>query len=339
MCQWWRRIAVGTLVMTAFALEVGLVVGQHPSPRATMPGRQRPTGSGPFEPTRARLARGRYLVEGVVHCFACHADVDWAGTGLPRPGTKGGGSQIPDEMIPFKVFAPNISPDPETGAGTWTDEQFVRALRQGIGHDGRTLFPLMPYLSFRSLSDQDLAAVIAYVRSIPAVRHTVPRTEWPNELKQIFKPLPPTGPVAPPNMSDPVKRGAYLVAIANCAGCHTPIDEKLQPLPGMDFAGGQPLNGPWGRVASQNLTPDPSGIPHYDEAMFIKTIRTGRVGGVRQLNHIMLWKYFRNMTNDDLKAIFAYLRTLKPVKHRVDNAEPPTPCRLCGGVHGYGDRN
>jgi mono/diheme cytochrome c family protein len=261
-------------------------------------------------------------------------------TGLPRPGTEGSGGWVPDDTLPFKVYAPNISPDRETGAGTRTDEQFVGAIRQGIGHDGRTLIGFdMPYLELAHLSDEDLAAVIAYIRSIPPVRHKVPRTVWPEEFRELYRPLPPTGPVPRPDMSDPVKRGRYLTTIAGCAGCHTPLNERLEPLPGLDFAGGLPLYGPWGKVASANITPDPSGIPYYDEAMFLRTIRTGRVNGVRPLNQIMLWKYFRNMTDEDLRAIFAYLRTLRPVRHRVDNTERPTPCRLCGGVHGYGDRN
>jgi len=322
-------LVAGVILIVVGLIGAGMALGEQSSPP---PKRI-------YEPTKARLERGRYLVEGVVHCFSCHSQTDWAKTGLPRPGTIGGGGQVPDDLIPFKIFAPNISPDPETGAGTWKDEDFVRALRQGIGHDGRTLFPFMPYFFFRNMSDEDLASVITYVRSIPPVRHKVPKIEWPDEMKQLFKPLPPSGPVPPPGRSDPVKRGAYLVTIANCAGCHTPVDEKLQPIPGLDFAGGQLLKGPWGSVSSQNLTPHPSGISIYDEAMFIKTIRTGKVGGVRQLKHIMLWKYFRNMTDEDLKSIFAYLRTLKPVQHRVDNTEPAKPCKLCRGVHGFGERN
>lgn len=293
-----------------------------------------------FERTPQRLERGRYLVENVADCFGCHSQVDWEKTRMPRAGTEGGGGVVPDDTLPFKVYAPNISPDPETGAGLWRDEDFERALRQGIGHDGRTLLPFMPYDFFRNLSDEDLVSIIAYVRSVPAVHHAVPRNEWPEELKKLVKPYPPlTGSVPPPNPADPVKRGAYLVSVAYCAGCHTPIDENFQPLPGLDLAGGQPLYGPWGKVASANLTPDPSGIGHYDEAMFLKTIRTGRANGVRPLNHIMPWEHLRHMTDDDLKAIFAYLRTLKPVKHRVDNTEPPTYCRLCRGTHGLGDNN
>ena len=319
-------------VTVTFVVLLGSMLGCSPAEQAE--------AEPPFEATPARLERGRYLVENVARCFGCHSDIDWKETGLPRPGTKGGGGLVPDDALPFKVYAPNISPDPETGAGTWTDEQFERALRQGIGHDDRPLFLYMPYPFFRGLSNEDLASIIVYIRSIPPVRNQVPRLEWPEELKQISKPLPPlTSPVPQPDFANPVKRGEYLVTIAGCAFCHTPINEKLMPLPGMDFAGGMPLHGPWGRVASANITPDPSGISYYDEAMFLKTIREGKVQGVRELSHSMPWEFFRHMTDDDLKAMFSYLRTLKPVKHRVDNTEPAAYCKLCRGTHGYGDRN
>jgi hypothetical protein len=106
----------------------------------------------------------------------------------------------------------------------------------------------------------------------------------------------------------------------------------------LPFAGGQVLRGPWGEAASKNITPDPSGIPHYDEELFFKVMRTGNPGG-RQLNPIMIWGVYRGMTDEDLKAIFAYLRTLKPVQHRVDNTEPPAYCKLCRQTHGFGDLN
>ena len=111
-----------------------------------------------------------------------------------------------------------------------------------------------------------------------------------------------------------------------------------EPLRGLNFGGGFILEGPWGRVASANLTPDPSGISYYDEAQFVRTIRTGYVGA-RELCQIMPWYVFRNMTDDDLKAIFSYLRTLPPVTHRVDNTEPPTYCPICKTVHGGGNLN
>lgn len=288
---------------------------------------------------QARLERGRYLVEGPAHCFQCHSEVDWEAPGAqPKPGKKGAGTIFPEEALPWLV-APNITPDPETGAGTWTDEQLARAIREGIGHDGRRLFPMMPYMNFRQMSDEDLASVIAYIRSIEPVPNLLPKTNLPEPVKQGLPPVQPiTQPVPEPDWSDPVERGEYLVRLGNCFSCHTPMDQKGQPIAGLEFAGGMVLKGPWGEVASANITPDASGISYYDESLFLKTIRTGHVGA-RKLNSIMPWGYFRNMTDEDLQAIFAYLRTLKPVVHRVDNTELPTFCKRCGFKHGFGELN
>lgn len=291
--------------------------------------------------TSARVERGRYLVEGPMHCFACHSEANWEKDGFPLPGKKGAGQSVfPDYTLPFKLVVPNITPEEETGAGKWTDAQIARALRQGIGHDGRTLVPVMPYVFFRNLSDEDLAAVIAYLRSVRPVHNPLPKRQLPPPVEQVLQPLAAMAePVPGPDPRDPVKRGDYLVKLANCRGCHSPINpQTLEFLPGLELAGGQLLKGPWGEVSSANITPDASGISYYDEAMFLKVIRTGHVGA-RKLNQIMLWRYFRRMTDDDLKAIFAYLRTVKPIAHRVDNTEPPTPCKICGGVHGAGVLN
>jgi mono/diheme cytochrome c family protein len=291
-----------------------------------------------FEPTPARLERGKYLVEGVAHCFMCHSEVDWKSPGAPYiQARKGAGTPLLEPGLPF-LTVPNITPDKTTGAGDWSNEAFARAIREGIGHDGRRLFPVMPYMNFRQMSDEDLVSVITYIRSINPVTNKIPDTKLPDEIKDVLPPPQPiTGPVAAPDMTDPVKRGQYLVTLGNCAECHTARNQKGEPLPGMEFGGGAIFDGPWGKVTTANITPDPSGISYYDEN-FIEALRTGRVKA-RQLSSIMPWGYFRNMTDEDLKAIYAYLRTLKPVKHSVDNTEPPTPCKLCGGVHGFGDLN
>lgn len=291
-----------------------------------------------FERTAARLERGRYIVEGPAHCFQCHSEVNWQAPGAqPKAGKKGGGTVFPEQGMEWLV-APNISPDVKTGAGTWTDEQFARAIREGIGHDGRRLFPMMPYMNFRQMSDEDLASVIVYVRSLDPVRNAVPKTTLPEVVKASLPPHQPVTEAVPgPDMSNPVARGKYLVTLGNCMMCHTPMKDG-QPITELAFAGGLSFNGPWGQVTSANITPDPSGISYYDEKLFIEVLRTGHVGA-RKLNSIMPWGYFRNMTDEDLKAIFAYLRTVPPVQHRVDNTEEATACPVCGGKHGFGERN
>jgi mono/diheme cytochrome c family protein len=292
-----------------------------------------------FTYTKERWERGKYLVQGPVHCLGCHSEADWRNTGLPLAGREGAGQkQFPDEAVTFPLPVPNITPDVETGSGSWTDEQFERALRQGIGSDGRVLLPLMPYGQFRNLSDEDLASVVVYIRSLKPVKNAIPGRQLPPPLESSLEPLEPVRNVKGPDLKDREARGKYLVSISNCDGCHSPESAPFVKIPGMEFGGGMGLHGPWGKVASANITPDPSGISYYDEKMFLTAIRTGHVGA-RKLNQIMIWRYFRNMTDDDLKSIWAYLKTLKPVQHRVDNTEPPTPCKLCNGVHGAGVLN
>ena len=300
----------------------------------------RPLTDRKFEASSARMERGRYLVEGPLHCFECHSQPDYKTEGAPAlAGTKGGGRNWTERGFPW-LFSPNITPDQENGAGKWTDDMLARAIREGIGHDGRALFPLMPYRSFSHLSDDDLASVVVYLRSIQSISEKVPQTKTPFPLSLILNilPEPLNAPVPAPNASTPVSRGKYLAQVSDCEGCHTPRGRMSPTIVGMEFAGGNVMGEGEHAVAVTNITPDPSGISYYDEALFMKVMRTGHVGA-RQLNPIMPWVYLRNMSDDDLKDLFAYLKTLPPVHHTVDNGEPATECPKCGQKHGFGERN
>jgi mono/diheme cytochrome c family protein len=197
----------------------------------------------------------------------------------------------------------------------------------------------MPYTNFRNLSDADLACLVVYLRMLPAVRNPLPRTEIAFPVKFLIRsvPQPIDSPVPALNSPDLVKRGEYLVRMASCEDCHTPRRHG-QPVASLKFAGGSEFNGPFGTVTSANITPDPSGISYYDENLFVAAMRTGKVHA-RSLNPLMPWNVYRNMTDEDLKAVFAYLRTLQPVQHHVDNSEPPTACKVCGEKHGAGVQN
>src|SRR5262249_23270020 len=135
--------------------------------------------------------------------------------------------------------APNLTPDPETGIGSWSDDALARAIREGIGHDGRTLFPIMPYQRMRALTDEDLASIVVYLRSLAPIRNPLPPSGVPFPLTRLVNGLPEPihGPVSA-DLSTPEKRGAYLVTIAACGDCHSPIDDRGAAIPGMDFAGG-----------------------------------------------------------------------------------------------------
>src|SRR5580698_1328902 len=154
------------LVVVALILVVAIsfTIGWRPflGPRA------RPLTNRKFEASPQRLARGRYLANAVSGCIFCHSEHDWKVPGDPEVESKLAAGQVfPLAGLPGTVVASNLTPDSATGAGSWSDDQLARAIREGIGHDGRTLFPLMPYEHFRTMSDEDLASVVVYVRSLP----------------------------------------------------------------------------------------------------------------------------------------------------------------------------
>ncbi len=285
-----------------------------------------------FERTPERLARGRYLTQGLLGCVMCHSPKNFGIHGAPtEAGMDLAGQVLPLPDFPGSLTEPNITPDRETGGGSWTDDQFARAIREGIGHDGRTIFPMMPYQGYKQLSDEDVASVVVYLRSVPAVRNLLPpsRVKFPVNYLVQGAPEPVMEAVHGTDPTDRLATGKYLAKLG--CGCHSAVAS-------IDFGGGEVLKGPWGESTSANITFDPSGIGYYDEATFIKVLRTGYVGA-RKLNSIMPFGEFQNLTDDDMKAIFAYLRTVPPVHHRVDNTLPPTYCKVCKAKHGAGDQN
>jgi hypothetical protein len=172
---------------------------------------------------------------------------------------------------------------------------------------------MMPYVHFRQMSDKDLASVIVYIRSLPAVRNELPKTEIIFPVKYLIQGVPePVNSLAPdlPSTPSQLVRGAYLVNMGACSDCHTP-QEKGQVLPGMIYAGGSPVPGPWGNVVSANITPDASGIAYYDESVFLEAMHTGSVKA-RRLSPIMPTNLYGNLNDDDLRAIFAYCELSSP---------------------------
>jgi mono/diheme cytochrome c family protein len=334
-----KRALLVVLGLLAAVVVIGLplLVGVRPfiGPKA------RPLTDRRFEPTPARLERGKYLVtSGITPCLICHSPMDTSGGGLRvPPGKELTGRSWADEGVAF-LTAKNLTSDPETGIGNLSDDQLARAIREGISHDGRTLFPIMPYANFSAMTDEDLASVIVYLRSVPPIRSTLAPTAIPFPLNRIMNglPQPIDGPVTA-DRSTAEKRGAYVARMAVCADCHTPRDDRGNRPDGMDFSGGTAL--PFeGRktIFSANITPGVNGIPYYTEDLFIEVMRTGKVKA-RALDPMMPTKYYANMTDADLEDLFAYLKSLAPVDHYIDNTLPPTACERCRLTHGGGDRN
>ena len=338
-----KLIILAILIVAVIAISIGFFSKgrKNETKSATITGiklvdsfKVRPLTDIHYERTAQRLKQGKYLAEGILMCFTCHSPRNMDLPGAPLyDDKKGSGGTLVYEDSTTRLIAPNITPDNETGAGTWTDDMLARSIREGVGHDGRALNWQMPYNIFRNMSDEDLASVIVFLRSLPPVHNVVEQTKYSKEERsQIEKSMRPIfNPVATPDFTDPVKRGMYLVRLGECVGCHTSHSEYN---PGI-FAGGNFVYRYGHKAFSANLTSHPSGITYGPEA-FIFVLRTGKGGA---LSPAMPWISFKNINDDDLKAIYAYLRSLPPNQHYVSNQQPFTHCEICGEMHGNGDKN
>lgn len=287
-----------------------------------------------YERTSQRLKQGEYLTNGILQCFTCHSPRNWDAPGAPPIASKlGSGGTIVNQDSTHLVIAPNITSDKETGAGNWTDDMLARAIREGVGHDGRALSWQMPYYFFRNLTDEDLASVIVYLRSIPPVHNVVPPTKLPEEERSVREMTVSSlrQSVSRTEFANPQKRGKYLVTLGECVACHTSYAEYN---PGL-FGGGNLMDRFGHKTFSANITANPSGMAYGPEG-FIFVMRTGKGG---TLSPIMPWVAFKNMNDDDLKAIYAYLKTMPTSQHYISNQAPFTHCAICGTEHGLGSKN
>jgi mono/diheme cytochrome c family protein len=280
------------------------------------------------QPSPQRIERGKYLFHHVADCAGCHSPRDPSKFSMVHdPGRTGAGFVFPAELgFPGKIVGPNITPDPETGIGAWTDGEKIRAIREGVSRDGRALFSLMPFQYFATLSDEDIYSLVAYLNSLPPVKNALPRTrlDFPVNLLARFEPKPLLQPPQPPAVQDKIRYGGHLAAVAGCLNCHTQL-KNGKPVPGMEFAGGHEF--PVGQfvVRSTNLTPDEeTGIGRWSEERFVRKFRDyaslsfeTAPPAAQSSFTIMPWYGFAHMKEEDLRAIYAYLRTLKPVYNPV----------------------
>ena len=278
--------------------------------------------------TPENIARGEYLFTVLADCDGCHSERDLSKFTAPAVARgRGRGWQLPKELgLPGDVVAPNITPDVETGIGAWTDGEKIRAIREGISRDGRPLFPMMPYQGFAKMSDNDVQALVAYMNTLPAVRNPLPRTNLNFPVNYLITGAPaPSRNIAAPNKSNKLEWGRYLVTVGGCGGCHTPM-EKGAPIPGKEFAGGESFTVASYKAVSANITPDTdTGIGKMSEAEFIerfhqykKYVQDGPPATTPENFTLMPWLSFARMPSEDLSAIYAYLRTVKPVNHSVE---------------------
>ena len=282
------------------------------------------------ERTAARLERGKYLAEHVAVCIDCHSDRDWTRFSGPIvAGSEGaGGFRFGPELgFPGTIYAKNITP---AAIGSMSDGQLLHTITTGIGKDGKALFPLMPYQSYAQMADEDLYAIIAYIRTLKPLEREVPATELDFPMNLIVRTIPAhrAAPKNAPDRSDTVAYGRYLATAASCSDCHSPREDG-EIVPGREYAGGVEFHLPTGTARAANLTPESeTGIGDWTREIFIAKFRAfaGPDGaqpvGENGFQSVMPWTCFAGMTDEDLGAIYSYLMTLKPVWNKV---EPWTP--------------
>jgi mono/diheme cytochrome c family protein len=274
----------------------------------------------------AKVKRGDYLVNAVANCMHCHADRDFTKYGGPPvPGTEGKGGQKKG------VWVSNITP---AALASRTDEEIIRTITTGINHLGDTLFATMPYMSYKYLTRYDAESIVAYLRTLKPINNKVPPMDLSNRPvgiltsmyqdwyeNDVYKDL------DQPLLDSVSQKGKYLVTIGGCVACHTNIDLKLLAFKRDSLlAGGQLSNKPGQKfkVLSANITPDSvTGIGAWTEDMFLAKFASYRnkemyAHDPGKYNSEMPWSILSNMTDEDIRNIYRYLRTVKPIRNKVN---------------------
>lgn len=280
----------------------------------------------------AIIARGEYLAFGPAHCVECHTPLsEFARVRMGERVPLSGGF---DFLMPLgTVYAPNITSDPETGIGSFTDGEIARAMRHGVKRDGS---PLVDFMPFYDLSDEDLTAIVSFLRYSAPVKNKRPANQWNFFGKAVIafgliKPMGDELIPETPACDSTAEYGKYLAeSVANCRGCHTMRDMMTGAYIGTDYAGNTPMevfddkgNIIKGKhLVTPNLTPDreTGRMSQWPQEVFIARFRTG----VGLPGSPMPWTSYKNMTDNDLKAIYKYLQSLKPVHQ-------PTPIGIQNG--------
>lgn len=259
-----------------------------------------------------KLDRGAYLVEAVGACGNCHSPRDANGN-LSGPPLSGG---LALHTPAFDAYAPNITSDLKTGIGSWSENDIVNALRNGVTPHGHVIRPPMPIPLYRSLSDGDAHAIAAYLKSLPPTEHE--RSESTYRVPVPAGYGSPVTSVPEPDHGDLVAYGAYLGKVGHCMECHTPMGAGGKRDPDRVGAGGFHLDLTWGEGVSANITPDrETGIGAWTDDQIVAVLAQGVDKGGAPLSPVMPWPYLQSMKPEDMRAIVAWLRTLKPVRNTV----------------------
>lgn len=285
-----------------------------------------------IELTRERIERGKYLAHSVTVCMDCHAVRDWSKfSGPPTDGTLGMGGDRFDQSvgIPGVFFAKNITP---FGIQRYTDGELFRVITTGVTKEGKALFPIMPYAYYGKMDREDIYDIIAYIRSLKPIESEIPESIPDFPLNILLNTIPqPANSQKKPDPTDELAYGAYLVNSAACVECHTQVNDKAEILKEFSFSGGREFKFPDGAVVrSSNITSDgDTGIGKWtreqfigrfkqyaDSSYVIPTVKPG------EFNSIMPWTMYGHMKESDLSAMYAFLKTIQPIKNSVVKFSP-----------------
>jgi mono/diheme cytochrome c family protein len=272
-------LRLATLVLVAFAATIGGAGAQSP------------------------VARGDYLVNTIMTCGNCHTP---KGPPAAVAGKDFSGGLSWDEP-PFKVTASNITQDKETGIGAWSDAEIKTLLRTGKRPNGVQIAEVMPTAFYGIITESDMDAIVAYLRTIkpvankvvdPVYKMQIPHFPFPGAEKPYTEEM----------LGDTVKKGFYLATIGHCMECHTPMGPRGREFATKLGAGGFEFPGPWGVSVSRNITPKALGA--WSDAEIKTAITTGVSKDGGKLKPPMGFAYYSHMTGADLDAVVAYLRTV-----------------------------
>lgn len=279
-----------------------------------------------IDKTSERLERGKYLANSVCVCMDCHSTRDWSKFSGPLTlGTLGKGGEIFNQQFGFpgEFYSKNITP---SGIGDWTDGEVLRAISSGVNKSNKALFPVMQYVHFGKMDREDLYSIIVYLRTLKPIINNVPDSKPDFPMNFIINTIPQKAEFSKiPSETDVVNYGGYLFNAASCTECHTQ-QVKGAKVEGMELAGGFEFIMPSGGIArSANITPDNgTGIGKWTEQMFVDKFKSFADSSFvpykvekGNFNTVMPWTMYGTMKEQDLKAIYAYLRTVTPIKNSV----------------------
>jgi mono/diheme cytochrome c family protein len=278
-----------------------------------------------IEITEERVEHGKYLANHVMLCMDCHAVRDFSlFAGPPEPGSLGGGGEVfSQEMgLPGYFVSKNLTP---SALGDWTDGEIYRAITSGVSRDGSALFPLMPYNHYSQLAEEDIYAVIAYLRTVDPIEREIPPAQLDFPVNILINTMPvKANPQPKPSPEDVVNYGRYMTTAAACTDCHTRMEQGS--FVGEPFAGGNEYPMPDGSVVrSANITPHETGIGSWSKEEFISRFKVYADSSYTphhvmpgQFQTYMPWLMYAGMTEEDLSAIYEYLRTIEPVENEIE---------------------